>query len=166
MGVRVGPQQHDAEFVVERAQHKHLGHERPDLAWREVDDADDQRSLQLLTRVMGDLGGRALDPDLGAEVDRQLPRGLAGLGEFVDSGHPADPHVDRHEVVEVDQPLGVVEEPDGVVDVDVGVVDVEVGVVEVVVELGVVEVELGEVVVEVELGEVELGVVEVELGVD
>ena len=36
---------------------------------------------QLLARVVGDLRRRALGPDLVAEVDRQLPGGLACLGK-------------------------------------------------------------------------------------
>jgi len=41
--------------------------------------------------------------ELGAEVDRQLPRGLAGLGELIDcddAADAADAHVDCAEVVE------------------------------------------------------------------
>ena len=43
-----------------------------------------------------------LSPDLRAEVDEQLPGGLAGLGEVLDLDDPADPHVDGHELLEVD----------------------------------------------------------------
>ena len=45
-------QQHDALVLVERAEHQHLGGERADPARREVDDADDQRALELLARVV------------------------------------------------------------------------------------------------------------------
>ena len=71
--VVVRAQQHDALGVVERAQHQHLGADRPDLARREVHDADDQPPLERLARVVGDLRRGALDPDLGPEVDRELP---------------------------------------------------------------------------------------------
>ena len=84
------------------AEREHLGHERPDLARREVDHRDDEPALELLARVVGDLRRRALDADLRPEVDRQLPGRLARLGEVVDRGHAADAHVDRQELVEVD----------------------------------------------------------------
>ena len=73
--------------------------------WRggKLTTADHQRVLELLARVVGDLGRGALDADLGAEIDRQLPRGLARLGEVVDRDDAADAHVDRQELVELDQ---------------------------------------------------------------
>jgi hypothetical protein len=49
-----------------------------------------------------DLGRGALDADLRPEVDRQLPRGRARLGELLDADDPADAHVDLEEVIEVD----------------------------------------------------------------
>ena len=53
---------------------------------------------------MGDLGRGALLPDLGAEVDRQLPRRLSRLRKVLDRDDAADAHVDRQEVLEVDHP--------------------------------------------------------------
>ena len=41
-------------------------------------------------------------PSSGAEVDRQLPGGLARLGEVLDGDDPADAHVDGEELVVVD----------------------------------------------------------------
>ena len=84
----VGPQQDHAALLVGRAEAQHLGHERPDLARREVDHRDDEPPLELLTRVVGDLRRRALGAELGPEVDGQLPGGLARLGEVVDRRPP------------------------------------------------------------------------------
>ena len=50
----------------------------------------------------GDLRAGALLADLGPEVDAQLPRGLARLGERFDGDDPAHAHVHGGEVVEVD----------------------------------------------------------------
>src|SRR5579863_3972185 len=102
LGVLVRPQQHHAQFAVERAQHEHLRLERADLAGREVDDGHDERAQQLVALVGRDLRRGAFDPDLRAEVDRELPGGLARLREVVDGHHAADPHVDLQEVVDID----------------------------------------------------------------
>ena len=51
----IRPQEHDPALVVERAQHQHLRPDGTDLARREIDDADHQRALQLVARVVGDL---------------------------------------------------------------------------------------------------------------
>ena len=96
---------HLAVFIGD-AQREHLGHERPDLAWREVDHRHHQAPLQLLARVVLDLSGRALLAQLGPEVDEELPGGLARLGEVLDAGNAADAYVDLHEVVEVDHDDG------------------------------------------------------------
>jgi hypothetical protein len=47
-----------------------------------------------------DLRRRALLADLGTEVDRQLPRRDAGLGELLDADDAADPDVQPGEVLE------------------------------------------------------------------
>src|SRR4051794_38711350 len=80
---------------LDAAEHEDLRPHRADLARREVHDRDDERALELLARVVGDLRRRGLLPELGAEVDAQLPRGLARLGEVLDGDHAADAHVDR-----------------------------------------------------------------------
>jgi len=98
----VGREQHDTAVRIERAEDEHLGDERTDLPGTEVDDGDDEPALERSPRVVDDLGRRAPGPELGAEVDRQLPGRLAGLGERVDGDYPADPHLDPGEVVELD----------------------------------------------------------------
>src|SRR5215208_2666777 len=92
----------DALRVAERAQDQHFRAHRPDLPRREVHDRDHQPALEGLARVVGDLGRRALDADLGAEVDGELPGGLARLGEIVDGNHAPDADVDAPEVLEGD----------------------------------------------------------------
>src|SRR6476619_638952 len=87
-----------------RPEDQHLGAHRADLARREVHDADDEPPLELPALVVLDLRARALDPDLVAEVDAQLPRGLARLWEVLHLDDAADAHVDGREVVEVDLP--------------------------------------------------------------
>ncbi len=101
LGVRA--QQDDAPLLVGQSEHQHLGHDWPDLPGREVDHGHDQPALQLLARVVGDLSRRALGADLGAEVDLELPGGLARLGEVVHRQHAPGAHVDAQEVVERDQ---------------------------------------------------------------
>src|SRR6185503_5890853 len=92
--------------LVRDAEREHLGHERPDLARGEVHDRHHEAALQLLARVVRDLSRRALLAQLGAEVDVQLPGGLARLGEVLDADDPADADVDLEEVVVVDQGAG------------------------------------------------------------
>src|SRR4051794_33595911 len=98
--VRLGAEQDDAALLVGCAEAQHLGHERPDLAWREVHDGDHMAPLELLAGVVRDLRRGALDADLRPEVDRQLPGRLARLGELVDLEHAPHAHVDREELVE------------------------------------------------------------------
>ena len=62
----------------------------------------DKPALELLARVVLDLRAGALDADLVAEVDAQLPRRLARLREVLHLDDAADAHVDGREVVEVD----------------------------------------------------------------
>jgi len=100
--VDVRRQQHDAPVGVERAEHEHLRGERTDLTGLEVGDRHDETAFELDRVVVDDLRGGAPAAELGAEVDRQLPGRLAGLGKGIDSGHPADPDVDPGEVVERD----------------------------------------------------------------
>ena len=78
--------------------------ERTGPIWRggKFTTRDDQPALELLARVVRDLGRGALGADLLAEVDRELPGGLARLREVLDGDDPADAHVDREELVEVD----------------------------------------------------------------
>ena len=78
--VAIRPQQDHAPLVVERAEHQHLGDERPDPLRREVDHRDHQRVLELLARVVGDLGRRAPGPDLGPEVDLSFQAGRGPPG--------------------------------------------------------------------------------------
>ena len=99
--VRLGRQQEHLAVRV-RPEDEDLGAHRPDLARREVHDAEDEPPLQLLARVVRDLRGGALDADLLAEVDAQLPRRAARLGEVLDLDDPPDADVDRDEVVEGD----------------------------------------------------------------
>ena len=47
-GVLVVPQQDDAEVLVKRTQDKDLGHERPDLPCRKVDDRQHQPAFELV----------------------------------------------------------------------------------------------------------------------
>ena len=96
-------QQDHVAVLVGHAEREHLGHERADLARREVHDGDHEAALELVARVVRDLRRRALLADLGAEVDVQLPGRLAGLGEVLDAGDAAHADVDLEEVVEVDQ---------------------------------------------------------------
>src|SRR5919202_48422 len=49
---------------------------------------------------MSDLGGRAPFPELGAEVDPELPGRVARLGKVLDARHPPDAHVDAKELLE------------------------------------------------------------------
>jgi drug/metabolite transporter (DMT)-like permease len=99
--VRVRREENDAAVVVESPEHEDLGDERTDLSGAEVDDCDDESSLELGRLVVDDLGGRPARAELGPEVDRQLPGGFAGLGEGSDCEHPANAHVDPGEVVEL-----------------------------------------------------------------
>src|ERR1700733_13283584 len=98
----VEAQQHHAELLVERPQHEHLGGETGDPAGLQVDHADNEPALERLARIVRDLGRRALDPELGAEVDGQLPRGDARLGEILNRDDAADAHVDGVEGTDVD----------------------------------------------------------------
>ena len=111
LGAGVGPQQHDAALLVERAEHQYLGHEGPDLTRWEIDHRNHQGVNQLVAVVMGDLRRGALDARLGAEVDGQLQRRPAGLGKLLDRENPADAHVDGLEVREVDHEFGAGQEP-------------------------------------------------------
>jgi hypothetical protein len=52
-----------------------------------------------------DLGGGALEADLGPEVDRQLPGRPARLGELVDRDDAPDAHVDPLEVLDRRHPV-------------------------------------------------------------
>src|SRR5215213_8812889 len=95
-------QQHDPLRVTEHAQDQHFGANRTDLPRREVHDRHYQPALEGLARVVGDLRRRALDADLGTEVDGELPGGLARLGEVLDANHAPDADVDALEVLERD----------------------------------------------------------------
>ncbi|HWH10080.1 MAG TPA: EamA family transporter [Solirubrobacteraceae bacterium] len=100
--VDVRREQDHAAVDVERPEHEHVRDERADLSRTEVDGCDDESAFELGRLVVRDLSGRAQTAELGTEVDRQLPGRRAGLGEGLDPRHPADPHVDREEVVEGD----------------------------------------------------------------
>ena len=78
--------------------------ERTGPIWRggKLTHGDDEAPEQLVAGVVGDLRRRAARPELLAEVDRQLPGGLARLGEVLDLDDAADAHVDLEEVVERD----------------------------------------------------------------
>ena len=76
----VGCGQHDSAGFVLEAERQHLGAHRADLARRKVDDAENLAADEVFRRVVhGDLRGGFLQPDLGAEVDRQFPGGLPRL---------------------------------------------------------------------------------------
>ena len=79
--------------------------ERTGPIWRggKFTTATTQAAFELLAGVVGDLRRGALGADLVAEVDRQLPGRLARLREVLDRDDPADAHVDREELVEVDR---------------------------------------------------------------
>ncbi len=100
--VGVGREQDHATIGVERAEHEHLGDERTDLPRTEVDHRDDEPAVEVGPVVVHDLSRRAAGTELGAEVDRQLPGGLASLREAFHGDHTADPHVDQGELVELD----------------------------------------------------------------
>ena len=102
----VGREQDHPTIGVERAEHEHLGDERTDLPRSEVDNRDDEPAVEVGRVVVDDLSRRPAGAELGSEVDRQLPRGLASLRKAVDGDHPADPHVDTGEVVELDRGHG------------------------------------------------------------
>src|SRR5439155_11290153 len=83
-GVAVRAEDEDSSVGFDRAEDEDLRAHRADLARREVHDGDDERALELRARVVGDPRRRALDADLGAEVDAQLPGRLARLRELLD----------------------------------------------------------------------------------
>ena len=100
----VGRDQHHGAGGVGEAEGQHLGAERADLAGREVDDgehlpADERRRVV----VHGDLRRGPALAELGAEVDPELQRRLARLGERLGAGDAADADVDLEEVVEADR---------------------------------------------------------------
>src|SRR4051794_40772901 len=104
--VGVRRDQDHVALLVARPEHEHLRAHRPDLARREIDDGDDAPALELLAGIVRDLRAGALGPDLLAEVDRQLPGGLARLREVLDRDDPPHAHVDGEELVEVDRAHG------------------------------------------------------------
>ena len=96
LGTADGTQQHDPARIVERAEHEYLGHERPDLSWREVDDRDHERVEQLLARVVRDLRRRALDAKLWTRSRSSTSKpGLRASGKSSTAVNATDPHVDR-----------------------------------------------------------------------
>src|SRR5438309_2192072 len=76
----VDVEQHDLTALVVGAHHEHFGDEGADLLGREVDDGDHPAADEVGGGVArGDLGARALDAQLGAEVDPETVGGLARL---------------------------------------------------------------------------------------
>src|SRR5438132_1553408 len=95
----VDVEQHDLTAVVVRAHHQDLGDERADLLGREIDDGDHPPADEVGGGVVrGDLGARALDPQLGAEVDPEAVGWLARLREIPGVGDDTDAHVDLRKV--------------------------------------------------------------------
>lgn len=69
--VLIGREEHDGPVAVGKAKRQHFGHDFANLARRKVDNGGDHPPHQRLGRVMfSDLGGRRLNANCGAKVDR------------------------------------------------------------------------------------------------
>src|ERR1700722_8177065 len=96
-------QQDHIAIAIWYAQGQHLRHKGADLARGEIDHGDDLLSHQSLGRIVpDDLGGRALDADLAAEIDGEFECGLARLRKIFRSDNSADPDIDFAEILEPD----------------------------------------------------------------
>jgi uncharacterized protein YecE (DUF72 family) len=91
--------------LVRHAEREHLGHERPDLTRRQVHDSEHQPPREFVGSVAcGQLRRRSAHPDTGPEVDRQLERGLTGLGKRLGADNAADTDIYAFEHRERDHP--------------------------------------------------------------
>jgi hypothetical protein len=100
---RVGREQDHLTTLVVGAEHEYLGHERPDPLRRKIHDRDDTTTDEVVRTVMScDLGARALDAELRAEIDLERVGGPARLGKFLRARDHPDADVDLLEVRELD----------------------------------------------------------------
>ena len=93
-----------SERCILRPKDQHFGLKAGDVAWRHVDDADDQPADKLCLGVTGDLGARPFPPER-AEVDFDLVRRIARALERLDCDNAPDAHVDLGEIVVDDRRL-------------------------------------------------------------
>src|SRR5687767_504298 len=94
-------------------EHEYLRLEARDAPRREVDYGDHEPALELRPGVVGDLRGRSLQPELGAEVDLELPGRFARLREVVHADDPPHAHVDPLEVLDRRHRAGSLERAPG-----------------------------------------------------
>src|SRR5262249_30985645 len=99
----IGLEQNHLTGVVVGSEDEDLGHEWPDLLWREVHDGNDVATDELVDAIVpGDLSARALDAEW-TEVDPELIGGTASFGELASVGHHTDTHIDLLEVLPRDR---------------------------------------------------------------
>ena len=95
--------EHDLTGLIGKTQGQDLGHERADLAGREVYHGGDLAPDQCFRRVIfGDLGGGFFDADVCAEIDAEFEGRFSGLGEGLGCDDGADADIGFVEIVEGD----------------------------------------------------------------
>src|SRR5712692_6502489 len=102
LSLRVWAKQDDPAIRLDRPEAKDLGHERADLARWEVRHRHDRPPDEIAPGVPRlNRGSGPADP-VGAEINPQLVRRIAGLREILGSNDPTDAHLDFLEVLEPD----------------------------------------------------------------
>src|SRR4030095_8306814 len=93
--------QHYSAMVVRHPERQHLRLDGSNLTRRKIHDGQHQPTEELVARIQGlQLSRRSLSAQLRAEINRQLPRRLAGLRKILDVDDATDTDVNFVELVE------------------------------------------------------------------
>src|SRR5213083_276074 len=102
LSLRVRAEQDDPSIRLDRPETKDLRHERTDLARRKVRDRDNRPTDQIVAVVPRLDRGRGPAHAVGPEIDSELVRRIARLGEVLGGNDPTDAHFDPLKVLEGD----------------------------------------------------------------
>jgi|SRR6266571_1136509 len=100
LSLRIGLEQDDPAVRLHGSEAEDLGHERPDLARREIRNCDGGPTDEIARSVPRLNRGGGLPYTMGAKVDPELVRWIPRLGKVLRGNDPTDAHLDFLKVLE------------------------------------------------------------------
>src|SRR5713226_5160857 len=98
--LRVGLEQDDSAVRLHGSEAEDLGHERADLARREIRDCDDGPADETACPVPRLNRGGGLPHTMGAKIDSELVRRMTRLGKVLRGNDSTDAHLDFLKLLE------------------------------------------------------------------